>query len=135
MYLLFVYGSLKYGFPNNSLLNGTLFSYAVTPPKYRLYSCGSFPALVECENGICVEGELWIVDCLNFLDEFEGVDIGLYKREVILLKEPCYLAFTYVYCRPVDDLLDCGPIWKGERNGFQTSEYIGETKSDFSIEG
>lgn len=124
---LFVYGSLKSGFCNNDLLEGCFFvSKAKTHPFYRMYGCGNFPALVKEQEGIAIEGELWNIRKTLFhkLDEFEGVDIGLYRREVILLAEPCVLAHTYLFCRAVKNLPDCGPVWmKGITNDrLQASE-------------
>lgn len=118
---LFVYGSLKSGFCNNALLkeNGYLVSLAKTHPFYRMYGCGSFPALVKEKNGIVIEGELWNIKKRLFrqLDDFEGVDISLYRREVILLAEPCVLAHTYLFCRTIKNLPDCGSAWMQGRIG------------------
>lgn len=119
---LFVYGSLKSGFSNNDLLqeNGYLVSPAKTHPFYRMYGCGNFPALVKEENGIAIKGELWNIKKQFFrqLDNFEGVYISLYRREVILLADPCVLAYTYLFCRAVKNLPDCGSAWTvGEYNG------------------
>lgn len=135
MYSLFIYGTLKFGFPNNDLLKGVFHSKAKTPANYKLYNCGNYPALVACKNGLSISGELWFVseECLKDLDEFEGVDIGLYKRELILLTDPCHLAFTYIFCRSVDNLKECGSSWEGDCNGFQTIEHFGERQSSESI--
>jgi gamma-glutamylcyclotransferase (GGCT)/AIG2-like uncharacterized protein YtfP len=81
--------------------------------------CGNFPALVKEANGIAIEGELWNIKKKIFqeLDKFEGVNINLYRREIILLAEPCVLAHTYFFCRATTNLPDCGPIWtKGSIN-------------------
>lgn len=113
---LFIYGTLKTGFCNNNLLQGKgcLVCPAKTHPLYRMYVCGNFPAMVKEEGGIAIEGELWNVkkNIFQDLDEFEGVGIGLYHREIILLASPCVLAHTYLFCRAVKNLPDCGPIWK-----------------------
>lgn len=111
---LFVYGSLKSGFCNNKLLQNSFFVCpAKTHPFYRMYGCGNFPALVKEANGVAIEGELWNIKkkLFRILDDFEGVNITLYRREVILLAEPCILAHTYLFCRAVNNLPDCGSVW------------------------
>lgn len=125
---LFVYGSLKSGFRHNDLIreNGFFICKAKTHPFYRMYGCGNFPALVKEGKGIAIEGELWNIKKKTFreLDDFEGVGIALYRREIILLWEPCVLAHTYLFCRAVNNLPDCGPVWtKGVCNDpIQTTE-------------
>lgn len=112
---LFVYGSLKSGFCNNNLLQNSFFvCLAKTHPFYRMYGCGNFPALVKEANGILIEGELWNIKKKLFhtLDEFEGVNISLYRREIILLAEPRVLAHTYLFCRAIKNLPDCGSVWR-----------------------
>lgn len=111
---LFVYGSLKSGFCNNNLLQNSFFVCpAKTHPFYRMYGCGNLPALVKEANGIAIEGELWNIKkkAFRILDAFEGVNIYLYRREVILLAEPCVLAHTYLFCRAINNLPDCGSVW------------------------
>ena len=123
MDFLFVYGTLKSGFGNNTLLkNGFFVSQAKTYPRFRLYECGSFPALVKEESGVSIEGELWNIKKHNFLeiDEFEGVEIGLYRREQIWLMQPRVFAHVYLFCRAVSNLLDCGTNWR-LTNGFPTT--------------
>jgi len=117
---LFCYGSLKTGFLHNDKIreSGFYVGPAKTHPFYRMYACGTFPALVKEVDGIAIEGELWNVSKKVFqdLDPFEGVNIGLYRREIILLAEPRVLAHTYLFCRATKNLSECGPIWKGIDN-------------------
>ena len=112
---LFVYGSLKSGFCHNSLIqeNGFFVCRARTHPFYRMYGCGNFPALVKETNGLSIEGELWNIKKKLFreLDRFEGVNISLYRREIIFLAEPRVLAHAYLFCRATNNLPDCGSIW------------------------
>ena len=82
---LFVYGTLKRGQGRSALLAGqTFLGEARTEPHYRLYSNGAFPCLVEAEDGVSIQGELWKVDdaCLVRLDAVEGVDGGLFERRL-----------------------------------------------------
>lgn len=113
---LFVYGTLKRGGCRAHHLRGQEFlGTARTAPKYRMYNCGEYPGLVEAEDGLPIEGELWRIDeaCLKKLDEVEGVDAGLYRRGTIELGPPYEneAAIAYFYCPDVTDLPDCGARW------------------------
>jgi gamma-glutamylcyclotransferase (GGCT)/AIG2-like uncharacterized protein YtfP len=127
MDFLFVYDSMKSGFCDNERLSaqGFFVSKATTRPSFRLFGCGTFAALIKEENGVAIEGELWNIKKKAFkaIDEFEGVGVGLYKREVILLENPLVLAHTYLFCRATKNLPDCGSIWmKGVLHGFPTTD-------------
>jgi len=88
---LFVYGTLKKGFPNhdNYLGSAKLLGKYQTIEKYPLVLCGA--RYVPCMffspgEGHHVEGELYEVDdeCLNRIDALERVaDSDGYKRTVI----------------------------------------------------
>lgn len=82
--LVFVYGSLKSGFPLHGILEGYEFMGEYrTFPDYKLMSLGPFPALIPAPDaGIEVLGEVYRVDgdILNYLDVVEGVRRGLYRR-------------------------------------------------------
>ncbi len=115
---LFVYGSLKRGLQlHEELVTAVFAGLAVTEPGYRLYRCGWYPALVECADGVAVEGELYSVDeaLLDRLDEVEGVHEGLYVRSTVRLQSPSHRdeAITYLYLLDVTDLPDCGTCWEG----------------------
>ena len=115
-HLLFVYGTLKRGHFRNSVLSGQTFLGDVsTMPYYRLYDCGSYPALVEVDRGVSVQGELWRVEpeCIRLLDDIEGVDRGLYRRGLVRLAPPHdqLTVEAYFYCRRVEGLPDCGTTW------------------------
>lgn len=113
---LFVYGTLKQGQPRHRFLAGQKFvGAAQTQPHYRLYHLGSYPGLVHATDGLAIEGELWDVseECLKQLDRIEGVETGLYRREVVLLAPPHdqLFAVTYLYQLDVGGLPDCGVRW------------------------
>ena len=85
----FIYGTLKRGHGRSALLDGQHFlGEKKTAPRYRLFTTGSFPALVDAGRanvmlpGMSIEGELWQIDdeCLAVLDRVEGVDSGLFER-------------------------------------------------------
>jgi len=115
---LFVYGTLKSGHARSGLLEGqTLQGKAVTVPEYRMYNCGSYPALVyDPENGEEIEGELWEIDneLLHRLDRVEGVP-DLYVRTEVRLKVPPIhgKVLTYLFNRSTAGLAECGTAWTG----------------------
>src|SRR5262245_42620861 len=90
--LLFVYGTLKRGCKNHHHLAGQVFVGAArTPPGFRLYDLGGYPAIgANSDDREGVLGEVWSVDAraLQVLDHFEGVHDGLYRRGPVSLLPP-----------------------------------------------
>lgn len=90
--LIFVYGTLKRGFPNHQYLEKAQFlADAVSEPLYFMVNCGHYPGLryvAGSQLGVGVQGEVFCVDAeiLAVLDEVEGVSQSLYCRERIRLK-------------------------------------------------
>lgn len=123
---LFIYGTLKTGCCRNPLINSQVYLCEVqTQPKYRMYNFGPYPTLVECEDGVSIKGELWMVDddCLKQLDLVEGTP-ELFKREKISLAESFKTykdTEAYFYQRSTEGLEDCGPCWHdvGSQNVFE----------------
>jgi gamma-glutamylcyclotransferase (GGCT)/AIG2-like uncharacterized protein YtfP len=113
---IFVYGTLKRGFSNHSLLAGQEFAgEAQTLPSYRLYHNGSHPCLVDDqEQGVAVQGELWRVDegFLAKLDEFEEVP-HTFVRRLVAIAGYAGPVFAYFYQGDVSALQDCGSCWSG----------------------
>jgi len=111
---IFIYGTLKRGQCRAHVLKDQRFlGPAATKLVYRLYNVGEFPALVEDEDGVSIEGELWEVDmpCLKVLDSIEGVPT-LYERKAVALNDPALNdAQTYIYRQSVEGLTDCGRRW------------------------
>ena len=116
--LLFIYGTLKRGHCRAGNLKGQQFlGEARTLADYRLFDCGSYPGLVEHEEGLEVIGEVWSVDrvCLQQLDLVEAVAEGLYRRGPLKLQAPFGSQVeTYFYLLSVDTLPDCGNCWTGK---------------------
>ncbi len=113
---LFIYGTLKRGHSRCGNLTGQEFlGESKTVARYRIFDCGTYPGLVEAENGLEVSGEVWSVDneCLRQLDLVEAVDSGLYQRRTIKLQPPFHThpVESYFYLLPVDSLTDCGASW------------------------
>ena len=115
---LFIYGTLKRGDCRAPLLaDAAYLGQAVTTPRYKLYTHGPYPALVEAaaigQPGLAIHGELYEVDdaTLARLDEEEGVDEGLYERRDIALHDGGVGVQAYFYLRPVDGMTDCEERW------------------------
>lgn len=91
-HLVFVYGTLKEGFPNAHVMPQSI-TYAGTahtkfPYPLVVDNQMAVPFLLDLPShprAECVQGELYFVDdeALKFLDEFEGLHNGYYVRNVI----------------------------------------------------
>lgn len=115
---VFVYGTLKRGGRNHSLLAGQQFlGPARTAPGFTLFSLGEYPGMVRDPSDTAgVTGELWAVDvaCLQHLDELEGVDEGLYERVPVPLDHsPAARAQSYLFLRPISHHPHIGSSWPG----------------------
>jgi len=106
---------------------------ARTTSNYKLYDCGTYPALVASEPGALyyggVWGELYEVDdsVMAILDAIEGIDSGLYERAVVNLSDFSLvnlpfdedtvdflekkITMSYVYLQDVSYLEECGAVW------------------------
>ena len=84
--LVFVYGTLKDGYCNNSVLGRAdgvkVQDSQVRPGEFTMVDLGAFPALIEDKNGGRIFGEIWEVDSLKPLDRLEGYPT-LYDRKRI----------------------------------------------------
>lgn len=114
---LFVYGTLMRGECRSGHLAGETFvGEARTAAGYRLYDVGAYPALAAAGAGGSILGELWQVSDakLRALDEVEGVDDGLYRRQAIRLEPPHdgLDVTTYIYLPSVSGLPDISPCWR-----------------------
>ena len=114
---IFVYGSLKRGFTNHSLLAGQRFvATSRTEPRYKLYDLGDFPGMVEATaGGRSIKGEVWSVDseCLAQLEILEDTAHGMYARVPIPLLPPDDKLSVegYLYQLGVTGRRDCGDVW------------------------
>lgn len=109
---IFVYGTLKQQHRRSGALAGqTFLGTAKTEPSYRLFDLGYFPGLVERDDGVAVEGEVWLVDdeCLEHLDAIECVP-HLYRRVFVHLIG-WYGVQTYLFQKSVAGCPDCGTSW------------------------
>jgi len=84
--LVFVYGTLRTGFRNHSLMSGArLQGLDETKALFRLVDFGSFPAILD-EPRTTIVGELWEASapCVARLDVLEEVPDLYVRREVEL---------------------------------------------------
>ena len=83
---VFVYGSLKQGFHNHSILQGsTLLGTHNTDKEFKMLDLGSYPAVVDSpECGFSIYGEVYEVDddTLRSLDFLEGCP-SFYNRKTL----------------------------------------------------
>lgn len=96
---LFIYGSLKKGYWNNTrfMTTSAYVGEAETIPLFRLFDVCGYPWLVlDMENGVAVKGELWDVEpsVLAALDLME-INAG-YIRIAVKLEDGS-IADTYMY--------------------------------------
>jgi len=94
-HLLFVYGTLKKGFPNheNYMASAKRLGKYQTIEKYPLVLCGAryVPCMIDSpEKGHHVEGELYEVDdeCLNRIDALERIQDSEGYRRIVILVSP-----------------------------------------------
>ena len=123
--VVFVYGTLKQGGCRHHHLGAATFlGLGTTRPEFRLFDCGTYPALVHSEAGEEIgseagreiEGELWEIDParLPILDAEEGVAERLYERVVLPIRIASGAeidAATYLYLRSVRGYADLGTRW------------------------
>ena len=115
--LLFVYGTLKRGCSNHHFLTDQEFlGEARTTPGFRLYELGGHPGMVAKKGDRDgVTGEIWAVDAaaLVRLDGLEGLDEGIYRRDVVPLLAPFADQGIegYIYNRSVKNRRDLGSEW------------------------
>jgi gamma-glutamylaminecyclotransferase len=117
---IFVYGTLKRGCRNHSVLRLAEFvGEAWTEPGYRMVNCGTYPGLVragrvQAEMAERVFGELYRVDAalLQALDRFEDAP-NEYVRMAIRLSDGGE-AQAYLYRGETAHLPACGAVWREE---------------------
>lgn len=101
---LFVYGTLKRGYHNHYIIEGSKLLGEAVLPDYGIFSLGSFPGIVR-RYDYRTHGELYEIDeaLLPRLDRLEGVP-HLYTREtetVVANGEDVHTDVSvYVYANP-----------------------------------
>ena len=124
---LFVYGTLRRGEKNHSMLKDSPFLGDATLPKF-VRTEGIGPAIIEGERDDNVRGELYRVDLktLGEIDEYEGCQ---YPRELVTLDDGSE-AYAYVYredLRPEDihkAANDNGISWDDDKDFMSRSKEL-----------
>jgi gamma-glutamylcyclotransferase (GGCT)/AIG2-like uncharacterized protein YtfP len=97
-FLVFVYGSLKEGFGNHGILEGSEFicSTRTKGRSYRMISLDAFPAVLRGGKN-AISGELYQVDLMTmlYLDMLES-NGELYERKLVEL-ESGHKAWMYCF--------------------------------------
>jgi len=99
---VFVYGTLKRGQGNHSLLYGSSYlGECHTPPAYSLHDLGYFPGMVRGGH-TSIPGEVYEIDddTLATMDVLEGFP-WYYNREQI--ETPFGTAWVYIYLGSIDN--------------------------------
>jgi len=105
-YNLFVYGTLKKQERAHCLLENSAFvCEADTEPFYEMYSCGSYPAIIESTNGNKIHGEIYLINqkTKEELDSYEGVSYGLYEFKILKIKNFPEDVYGYVFSGSVEN--------------------------------
>lgn len=115
-YPLFVYGSLKKGFPLHYALDKANFVGPASMKNFKMYSLGAFPCIVrDDKGGGTITGEIYLVgpDTLVRLDWIEGG----YKRDLYPTTDGRWVG-VYVWKGhvPKDALAVEDGIWKGDED-------------------
>jgi gamma-glutamylcyclotransferase (GGCT)/AIG2-like uncharacterized protein YtfP len=112
-HLLFVYGTLKAGYPNHHLLKTATFvaDYS-TEREYTMHNLGSYPAIVPSGNTRII-GELYLVDgeTLVNIDALEGYP-GWYDRIVITTPKGEALVYTMTPLQVKDSPVILDGLWR-----------------------
>lgn len=132
-HLVFVYGSLKKGFSNHSLIANSKFlgSTETVGRNYRMFSLSYFPTVAETDStDFAVIGELYEVDSntLRELDLLEG-NGHLYNRKLVKVYCGLDVVEAWMYLRMPDDII-C-PVRLTSRyvytnHGMKTQEWCQE---------
>lgn len=98
---LFVYGTLKRGFPLHEWVEDQKFITNCIVDGYTLLSLGAYPALVKVngtDGDYSVAGELWMMDPVRFsqLRKMEE-RVGYVTEDVKVLYEGEYIAKAFVF--------------------------------------
>lgn len=110
---VFVYGTLKQGQGNHSVLDGAPFiEETETVKSYDMLHLGGYPGVIEgvTGEGTTIKGEVYEVEGLDRLDMLEGYPSLYYREEVELANGDT--AWMYLYNR-MDDAFDYQTIPNG----------------------
>ena len=110
---VFVYGSLKRGYWNSTILMDSEFLFKATTVDsvYDMFDLGSFPAVVK-DGDSKIEGEVYKIKgrTIQMLDALEG-NGSFYNREEILVTDGNkeVSAWIYIYCGTLGSMVSRYP--------------------------
>ena len=137
--IVFVYGSLKRGLYNYSLLSESNFiSKGETLDRYGMLDIGSFPGLNKEANVSTIKGELFEVteEVFQTLDRLEGYPT-FYTREMIQvdLGDATISAWCYFISDPnkYSSHYVMDGVWT--QNSYDRSEYLVNPYAELDTEG
>ncbi len=103
---VFVYGSLKHGYGNHSVLGASSFISTATLDGYSMISLGAYPGIIPGDDTDTVRGEVYLVtdqDTMADLDCLEGhPDFYERVRRVVTLHNGIRVS-AWVYVLPEDE--------------------------------
>jgi gamma-glutamylaminecyclotransferase len=129
LHKIFVYGTLKRGFHNNSILGPSEFlGVRLTQRRFTMYDGRQFPYVIP-EGNHTIVGELYEVDdkILERLDWLEGVKANHYKRMETPVHTDHDQVWAWIYVASPDtavyvkDTYHTVPI--KEKYGYQVQEW------------
>ena len=101
MELVFVYGTLKAGYSNHSVMQGRYIDDGITDETYLMYTNGCYPTVSLEDGGTQVTGELYACDedAMRDLDclEANGVMYTRHERLINTNNNGMLKAWVYEY--------------------------------------
>lgn len=113
---VFVYGSLRHGFGNNSMLHESKFvGYAKTNPRFTMVDLDHFPGVVE-KGDTPITGELYDVDenTLDSLDHLEGHPDFYERKSVVVADDSGKIQSAEIYILPEMWMEDAPVVISGD---------------------
>lgn len=100
--LVFTYGTLMRDQGNHRLLADATFVAEAAIEGFAMHCNGHFPMIVAADEPRLVHGEIFRVtaDELADLDRLEGVEWGMYRRELVSTLDGA-LVWVYMWNRPI----------------------------------
>jgi gamma-glutamylaminecyclotransferase len=113
---VFVYGTLKKGFSNHSIIMTSPFvKEAATKPEFTMITLGGFPGILANGNTSII-GEVYEVSefTLDRLDKLEGHPNWYRRTPITLLDGDEVETYIYLHKERTQEIIDSG-FWDGTR--------------------
>lgn len=94
---VFVYGTLKSGFPNHRIMENAKATFVGKSHigYFQMYTLGPFPAVVPCKKQSMVFGEVYDVEDIRPLDMLEGYPDFYDRVQVETAYGPAWVYFHH----------------------------------------